>query len=337
MSALILLATLAAAAPEGVRFQHLDWELACDNTGACRAAGYQADADERLVSVLLTRYAGPVQPVSAELLIGVDEDTLVASRRVTLYVDGTPAGEVDVRIGSATLPPEMVHALLEALRRDSNIEFRDAGGRWHLSDDGAVAVLLKMDEVQRRVGTFGALIRRGDRGEKGVPVGKRKPVIARAALWPTTEADAALAADPAFVRAMSAATRRDECDPSGFLEPGTPVEFEVQRLDAHRVLATTVCWRAAYNAGSGYWVVDAAPPHKAKLVTTDATGAEAGEITSWQKGRGLGDCISQSTWVWDGTAFRLSRAQSSGLCKGFPGGAWELPTFVSEVRTPATP
>lgn len=30
---------------KGLYFRHQDWELACDNTGVCRAAGYQADDD----------------------------------------------------------------------------------------------------------------------------------------------------------------------------------------------------------------------------------------------------------------------------------------------------
>ncbi len=41
--------------PAGVNFTHHDWELACDNTRTCRAAGYQSDDDQLPVSVLLTR------------------------------------------------------------------------------------------------------------------------------------------------------------------------------------------------------------------------------------------------------------------------------------------
>lgn len=39
------LTLLAQEAQAGVRFQHKDWELACDNTGHCTAAGYQRDGD----------------------------------------------------------------------------------------------------------------------------------------------------------------------------------------------------------------------------------------------------------------------------------------------------
>ncbi len=33
--------TVMAANPRGLAFTHHDWELACDNTRTCRAAGYQ--------------------------------------------------------------------------------------------------------------------------------------------------------------------------------------------------------------------------------------------------------------------------------------------------------
>lgn len=49
--------SLMAAPPRGFSFAYKDWEVACDNTGTCRAAGYGATMGE--VSVLLTRSAGP--------------------------------------------------------------------------------------------------------------------------------------------------------------------------------------------------------------------------------------------------------------------------------------
>ncbi len=33
------------AAIQGLHFLHKDWEISCDNTGTCRAAGYQSDQD----------------------------------------------------------------------------------------------------------------------------------------------------------------------------------------------------------------------------------------------------------------------------------------------------
>ena len=78
-------ATASGAEPPSLRFSHGNWELACDNTRTCRAAGYHAEGasdDEEdgaggggnreamPVSVLLTRQAGPNTPVKGELQIG---------------------------------------------------------------------------------------------------------------------------------------------------------------------------------------------------------------------------------------------------------------------------
>ena len=51
-----------AQSANGLYFQHRDWEIACDNTGTCRAAGYHAEADDRRVSVLLTRADSSARP-----------------------------------------------------------------------------------------------------------------------------------------------------------------------------------------------------------------------------------------------------------------------------------
>ena len=58
------------AVVEGLSFEHGDWEVACDNTRTCRAAGYQSDdSDESLpVSVLLTRAGGAGTAVTLSLI-----------------------------------------------------------------------------------------------------------------------------------------------------------------------------------------------------------------------------------------------------------------------------
>ncbi|THA10888.1 DUF1176 domain-containing protein [Rodentibacter pneumotropicus] len=45
---------------EGIRFQHKDWELACDNIGTCRMAGYGSSEGEESfpVSLYIERKAG---------------------------------------------------------------------------------------------------------------------------------------------------------------------------------------------------------------------------------------------------------------------------------------
>ena len=79
-------------------------------------------------------------------------------------------------------------------------------------------------------------------------------------------------------------------------------------------------------------IVDDKPPYAAELVTTEATDSDGHSIHSGQKGRGVGDCWSNDSWTWDGRGFVHSASGGSGQCKGFAGGAWDMPTLVSEVR-----
>lgn len=49
---------------------------------------------------------------------------------------------------------------------------------------------------------------------------------------------------------------------------------------------------------------------------------ETQTLSMFNKGRGLGDCGSQSEWVWDGQAFRLILYKSMPECHGVPEADW---------------
>ena len=110
--------------------------------------------------------------------------------------------------------------------------------------------------------------------------------------------------------------------------------WRINRLNGSQLLAQHECWTAAYNAGTGVWVMNDSKPYKSKLITTSATGYDKGKLTSVQKGRGIGDCLSKVDWVWTGKAFEKSNESSTGLCRLIEaGGAWELPTYITDVKT----
>ena len=188
--ALVVLAQAAASTPaEQVSFSHKDWQLACDNTRTCRAAGYQSSDDEPAVSVLLTRIAGPDQAVTGEIMIGQyfesdAVDALPPEFEISLQIDKQGAGSVTMNKDSllADMSAEQVAALLDALTRDSVIEWIADGHSWVLSDSGSTAVLLKMDEFQGRLDTPGALIRKGTRDESEVLPPVAVPAITAVAL-----------------------------------------------------------------------------------------------------------------------------------------------------------
>lgn len=332
--------TLAAEVPGGISFEHQDWMLACDNTRTCRAAGYQADQGDRLpVSVLLTRKAGAGTRVDAQLMLGQYDGDADLPRHLRLRIDGTDLGALPLDGGSATLSASQTSALLATLRRDSDIvAVGDNGKRWTLSDQGASAILLKMDEFQGRLGTPGALVRKGDRSESRVLPPVPMPTVVLAPLPPTKSGDIALAKSPALRTALQTAAGADDCDalspePSPMLGDERQA-LRVTRLSQDKLLVSTLCWRAAYNEGFGYWVVHDRAPYEPTLVTTLGTDDEDGRtIRSALKDRGLGDCWSTASWGWNGDAFVKTSEASNGLCRLVAaGGAWEMPTIVTNVK-----
>lgn len=337
---LVLLAALPAqtAEPEPVTFQHQDWELACDNTRTCRAAGYQDESNSPPVSVLLTRKAGAGTTTTAQVTLGDDwEESVLSSLperfTLTVSIDGRALGSVAMRRDDAVadLKPAQTTALHKALLHHTRIEFSAGDVTWTLSDRGATAVLLKMDEAQGRIATPGALVRRGARAESGVLPPLPVPKISAAALHPPLPADERFLDrhGEALRKALEQSTGEEDC--MDLHEGDDPQPLEIVRLTKTKLLVSTRCWLAAYNAGSGYWIIEDRPPFRPVLVTADANAFDAGTLAAEHKGRGLGDCWYSTSWIWDGRSFVRSGQHSTGQCKGFPGGAWSLPTFVSEL------
>jgi hypothetical protein len=342
---LTFLSSLAFAdGVSGLSYSHQDWELACDNTRTCRAAGYHSDGEELGVSVLLTRKAGPNEPVTGQLMIGQygenpTLDSLPSVFRLSLRMNERPVGGVTISKSSlvAILTLKQVTALLAALARKSHIELTTGDVIWPLSDKGAAAVLLKMDEFQGRIGTPGALVKKGSKDEGAVLPAVQVPVVIAASLPKPLPDDQLFAKknSRALTEAVRATFKEDDC--SGLTEAeGESADLTATRLSDTKILISAQCWMGAYNIGYGFWVINSSPPYWPLLVTTLGSDHSDGTISASHKGRGLGDCWSSEAWTWDGRQFVHTEESSTGMCKLMaPGGAWSLPTIVTEVR-PAT-
>jgi len=327
-----------AAGQAPTTFSHFDWELACDNTRTCRAAGYQAGDVEPGVSVLLTRAAGPDQAVTAQIELahyGAEAGPLPA--QVRMLVGRRPLGEVTLGVGSATgkLSAAQTSALLAAVLGKTTVTWTDGKTDWQLSGNGANAVLLKMDEFQGRIGTPGALVRKGSKPEASVLPALPRPVILAAPV-PNAGKDADALLTPSerkvLLAELAKTTAASACEQ--FSEVlNSEEQLGIYRLSAGKLLVGARCWLAAYNSGATYWVVNSRPPYAPQAVAADANAYDKGKLVSQQKGRGLGDCWSMAEWTWDGKAFVQSAAWDTGMCRLIaPGGAWQLPTLVSTVK-----
>jgi hypothetical protein len=331
-----LCASMAAAAEEhGVSFSHKDWEIACDNTLTCRMAGYSDERDYKEGgSVLITRAAGPDTSLQGKVTLSdwYDDNESARPRTLTLWINGKSLGKLtDIDTGyNYSLKPAQIRALLTALKGTGKIEFTGGQKSFVLSTAGASAVMLKMDEVQGRIGTPGALVRTGNKPEESVHPARSVPII-QAAKVSNAPPRALTAPEIAALKPLLLETLDSEVECDRIEEEDS--EFTLTPLDAEHALISAPCWRGAYNMGDAYWVIDSALKGQPEFVTNMAEVYVEGVLSGSYKGRGIGDCWSGQAWVWDGRTFRSSEEYTTGMCRTIhAGGAWHLPTLVTKVK-----
>ncbi|MHA7845082.1 DUF1176 domain-containing protein [Serratia sp. D1N4] len=330
-------APLVMAQDSGVSFSHKNWELACDNTNTCRAAGY-SDESESSGSVLLTRLAGPGTVPTGEVTLGdIESNGSNPMGKLTLWIADKSAGALKVAEGDTwRLSEAQTRALIKAVKGSSKVEFKGGPLPFVLSGDGASAVMLKMDDVQGRIGTPGALTKKGDKPESSVPAAIPAPVIRAVKVAEMQERPLTAPEIAALKPKLLATLKPEDCEriqPSQDENEGSEEAITLTPLGDKYAVISALCWRAAYNEGRGYWVIDNTLKEAPLLVTTSGSDYGEGVISYGHKGRGLGDCWGMASWVWDGETFRKRREATTGMCRYIRlGGTWDLPTFVADVK-----
>jgi hypothetical protein len=347
LATLLLLLSAPAFANAGLGQLHSfrDWVVGCDNTRRCEAQGYGGEGEGAppggRAALIIRREAGPGQvPVLRFAYSSFDDNAPMPGAGQVVRVQ---VGALRFDMPAATaqqsepeLPASRVPALLAAVQKGDVIRLSAGSAQWHVSLDGAVAALLKMDDLQGRVGTPGALVRKGTKPESSVPA-PAVPVVRAAALPRTTPADLKLA--PALAALLP--HTEDDCpdfDPA----QGTP---ELVRLTPTTLLVLQPCWRGAYQTGSRVWQVDDRPPHRARrldlpmpdgsvndtLVTESLSAEGTLDLHEAAKGRGIGDCWATHDWTWSGDRLELVGATESS-CQLFEAGGLTVDLWRAQVK-----
>ena len=342
----VTLYSTASSAGTPVDFTSQDWQVVCDNTRTCRLAGYQSDNDSELpVSLLLVRRAGANATVDGQIKLGGAKESSAKAlmqlgnrHRISLFINDKEYGETrpfSAAAGYAELTSAQVTALIEALTKSSKIELVIRNTRWRLSDKGSNAVMLKADEAQGRVGTASAFVRTDGASKSNSSVLSPKPIPSIRMVMPNPKATSStkrkFVMRPSQLSELMKGTVKDVSSDCPSLADKSA--WRISRLNNRQLLVQHNCWMGAYNVGTGIWVMNDTKPYEPKLVTTDATDYDKGQISSLQKGRGIGDCLSKSEWIWTGKEFEKSHESTTGLCRMIElGGAWQMPSYVTEVK-----
>ena len=342
---LILLCVSMAANSQksGISFYRGNWAVTCDNTLTCRMEGYNNEetkpVDER-GSVLITRAAGPNAPLHGEVTLAAwgskTDYSWPFPPSLTLWVDGKNNGHLkrpNKKAETYPLTQNQVRVLLEAAKSDKTVEFRGGKRSFVLSGDGISAAMLKMDDVQGRGGTPGALIRKGSKPEKSVLAPVPKPII-RAAKVSDKPSRELTEREARTIKPLLWKSRDETCElHNPEREYGEKPKFTLTPLNEQYTLISSLCEIFGYHESVAYWMIDSKLKSAPKFLMENAyLEYSEGTLTTTAMGRGLGDCLSGASWVWDGTEFRLSYKWTTGLCRFIrAGGTWSIPTYVTEV------
>ena len=335
-----------------------DWQLVCDNTLTCRAAGYSSEDNfDRPATILIT--AVPQQMIPKVEVQFLPPLKSADKQDIELWLNDKFYGQLSVSSDGDVyqLNQKQTQALLKQASQNTKIEIvavsKVGSTRWQVSDKGMSAVLLKLDEVQGRVGNSLALVSQSHRNKQVPKSAVTKPIIHKAFAFSDKKQTMLEPAKLNYfksniekwinVDSKSLMGTQDEMGDCELANPKSEQYQSFKRYDSNRLdwtftrvdgahtLASHLCWSGAYNMGYGYWLIDNAKPSKPQLITTSGSQYAKGEIWATHKGRGLGDCWGQKQWVWNGKSFVVSKEATTGMCRGFAGGAWQLPTYVSDI------
>ena len=337
LAAVVLLgAPVQAAGQKGFK----GWMVVCDNLNTCVAFVFPTDQAEQ-AWLRLERAGDADAPVRLTIVVSAEEQPGAGGEAWALTVDGKSIPglgplkpvEDDTGFWRADIPADQARAVALAAR-DGAVMGLTRRGRAPvvLPLSGGAATMIWIDEQQGRLGSPTALSR-----ATGVPGPITPPARPRIAAGPAVSQTGLPTRVPAPVMAAIG-----ECEEQ--TEPA--IDPIIARQAPGVVLYAPVCSRGAYNAiyslvladerGGGARVLQLPlPAGFGQAAIGDPMNLdynpEARMLTSFAKGRGLGDCGDETQWLWDGAAFQVVVSRVMGDCRGVPFDDW--PTlFQGQVQ-----
>jgi hypothetical protein len=303
-----------------------DWMLGCDNVAACQAVALTPSVNYAdFLSFVVARSA---EPGAALKISALGQDS--KAYRYRILVDGklivsgaVPAGEAPATIIGADAVK-----LARAMARGIEVRLLDGAGATigRASLKGIRAALINLDKVQGRSGTKTAILNPGRRAMQNTvavaPVIKAKRIQESQAIPDTT--------------ALVALAENSACAPERVDVTEDAVYSLGAQGDTPRALVLVSCGGGAYNPTSvaylgakgstGKWTFEQASFDYAayqksedgslNLLFHPSWNPANQTLSSYAKGRGIGDCGNSAQYIWDGAMFRLTEATLMSECRG---------------------
>lgn len=322
---ILALLMLASAEPAPlVTFK--DWTAGCDNGRACMAVGQFSADNYELASMVLQR--GPLAGDVPDMWFRDDGDPVT-----DLAADGKPLGLKLVRdqdryeVDQIHVAPASMPAFIAALKSATSMTTVRGDGKpgTQMSINGATAAMRWIDDQQKRVGTVTALVAAGDKPASAVPSPPALPTVRQAV------ASGPLGKKLTDAQIKAIQEQYAECSDDEDLQD----KVDYARVDAHTTLAivSAICASGAYNiygiplliGDNGKRAEAPFEKHEESDLTMNLSwDKKTNQLSSYFKGRGIGDCGGGTDWVWDGKMFRVVKETLMDECLGAI--AW-IPVF----------
>ncbi|AZI35326.1 hypothetical protein NT2_14_00090 [Caenibius tardaugens NBRC 16725] len=335
LAASFAMPALAAPKPAEVKIFG-DWAVACDNGQTCEMTALAhgddvsdtgVDGFDSLADISVKRPGGPAGAV--EVWIGfngfmADNGVPDKSSLYTLAVDGRRIASGRYGESGITYKGAEAMQIAQALGGGHALTLTDATGKAvaRNSLDGSSASMRYMDAQQARAGSVTALVAKGSKPASAVPAAAALPVLSIKGSVGTPAVPTA--AEIEKMRKLSG------CETDG----DNRAPFTTAALNGGATLVLLSCGAGAYNSNEVPFVINGSGATRrieyARFDVQGGWGEEDGRpslvnsfwdekaltLSSFVKGRGLGDCGGGESWVWDGAMFRLHNALGMSTCRG---------------------
>lgn len=313
-----------------------DWAVGCDNGWACEAQALEpeGEAGSAPLSLFVQRLGGPNQPYRVGFRNYEDDQP----DRIGLIVDGRHMGWAESGGGEEFhFDPARTQAIVSALARGDAARLEGPNGEWlgDASLAGSYAALLFIEDRQHRTGTVTAGVAVGEAPASNVP---EPPAVPRVRSMPIAARNGETAT-PLSMEEAEALHEARECD--GFGERRTRNDAFILSDAADLILIS--CSDGAYNFSDIAYVRRDGQVAPARFDHVFAWGddmevpllvnvnwdEDSGVLSTYAKGRGIGDCGTAERFVWDGEMFRLIERREMNQCRGSP---YWIPVWRANVE-----
>ena len=316
-----------------------DWVAGCDNGFACQAVALVSETNpDQQLSVVFRRSEGGSAPLVIEIAGAQSK-----SATYRILVDGKTASSGAINRDSDFImisgPAAIKLARVMSKGKAISVAGGDGANLGSASLSGASAALRYIDAQQGRAGSAGAVIAVGKK--KARVKAAAPPVITAKKIVPTN-----MLPDAAALVALS---ENSPCAADRFGSTQDTAYSLGAGASGTQALVMLNCGAGAYNQASGiytgqrdntgkwtfapakfdYVATEVGETNKVPVLINSDWDAATQSITSYNKARGIGDCGSSQSWVWDGAMFRLTAAALMEECRGSL--EW-IPVWRAEVR-----